>query len=105
MLVMIVLGIFYKIGLNVVFHFSYLLHNYLYIYTVVIMCTFTQLGKYQFKYMNVYIEPLVNDLLNLWVGITMYDISRPIRKRKFQFHGIITWTIHDASGITHFSDM
>jgi hypothetical protein len=35
-------------------------------------------------------------------GITMYNISIPIRKKKFQFHGILTWTIHDALGITHF---
>jgi hypothetical protein len=47
------------------------------------MCTFTQLGKYQVKYMNVYIEPLVDELLKLWVGITMYDISRPIGKKNF----------------------
>ena len=36
-----------------------------------------QLGKYQFKDMNVYIEPLIDDILKLWDGITMYDISRP----------------------------
>jgi hypothetical protein len=51
--------------------------------------------------MNVYIEPLIDGLLNLWIGITMYDISRPIGKRRFQFHGILSWTIHDASG-SHF---
>jgi hypothetical protein len=45
------------------------------------MCTFIQLGKYQVKDMNVCIEPLVDELLNLWVGITMYDISRPIGKK------------------------
>jgi hypothetical protein len=32
------------------------------------MCTFNQLGKYQVKDMNVYIEPLVDELLNLWVA-------------------------------------
>ena len=42
-----------------------------------------QLGKYQVKDMNVYIEPLIDDLLNLWVGVTMYDISRPIGQRHF----------------------
>ena len=29
--------------------------------------------------MNVYTEPLTDDLLNLWADITMYDISRPNR--------------------------
>ena len=37
-----------------------------------------QLGKYQVKYMNVYVEPLINVLLKLWARITMYDISRSI---------------------------
>ena len=37
-----------------------------------------QLGKYQVKDMNVYIEALIDEILKLWAGITMYDISRPI---------------------------
>ena len=37
-----------------------------------------QSGKYQVKDMNVYIEPLIEEILNLWNGITMYDVSRPI---------------------------
>ena len=57
-----------------------------------------QLDKYQVKDMNVYIEPLID----LWAGVTMYDISRAIGKRQFQFHGILGWTIHDAPGLTHF---
>ena len=39
-----------------------------------------QLGKYQVKDMNIYIEPLIDELLELWAGVTMYDISRPIGK-------------------------
>ena len=42
-------------------------------------------GKFQVKDMNVYIEPLIDELLKLWNGITMYDVSRPIQQRKFQF--------------------
>jgi hypothetical protein len=61
-----------------------------------------QLGKYQVKDMNVYIEPLINELLKLWDDITMYDISRPIGKKRFQFHGILSWTIHDALELTYF---
>ena len=45
---------------------------------VVIMCNFKQLGKYQVKDMNVYIEPLIDELLKLWSDITMYDIYKPI---------------------------
>ena len=58
--------------------------------------------KYQVKGMNVYIKPLIYELLKLWNGITMYDISRPIQQRKFQFHEMIVWTIHDAPGLTQF---
>ena len=61
-----------------------------------------QSGKYQVKYMNVYIEPLIDELLNLWNSITMYDVSIPIRQRKFQFHAMLVWTIHDALGLTDF---
>jgi hypothetical protein len=72
---------------------------------VLIMCNFKQLGKYQVKYMNVYIEPLIDELLKLWVDITMYDICKPIGEKKFQFRGILVWTIHDAPGLTHFCGM
>ena len=61
-----------------------------------------QLGKYQVRDMNVYIEHLFDELLKFWAGVTMYDISTPIGKRRFQFHGILGWTIHDAPGLTHF---
>ena len=61
-----------------------------------------QSGKYQVQYMNVYIKPIIDELLKLWNGITMYDIFRPIKQRKFQFHAILVWTIHDAPGLTHF---
>ena len=50
--------------------------------------------------MNVYIEPLIDELLKLWAGVTMYDIS--IGQRRFQFNGILGWTIHDAPGLTNF---
>ena len=66
------------------------------------ICTSNQSGKFQVKDMNVYIEPLIDELLKLWNGIRMYDVSIPIRQRKFQFHAMIVWTIHDAPGLTHF---
>ena len=73
--------------------------------TLVIMCNFKQLGKYQVKDMNVYIDPLIDELLNLLVGINMYDICKPIGEKKFKFCGILLWTIHDAPGLTHFCGM
>jgi hypothetical protein len=72
---------------------------------IVIMCNFKQLSKYQVKYMNVYIERLIDEILKLWAGITMYDICKPIREKKFKFRGILLWTIHDAPRLTHFCGM
>jgi hypothetical protein len=69
------------------------------------MCNFKQLGKYQVKYMNVYIEPLIDELLNLWAGITMCDIYKPVVEKKLKFFGIRLWKINDAPRITHFCGM
>ena len=66
------------------------------------MFLFIQLGKYQVKDINVYIEPLIDELIVLWNGVTMYDIYRPIGQRQFQFHAMLVWTIHDAPRLTHF---
>jgi hypothetical protein len=52
--------------------------------------------------MNVYIEPLIDEILKLWASITMYDICKPIGEKKFTFCGIVLWTIHDAPRLTHF---
>ena len=72
---------------------------------IVIMCNFKQLSKYQVNDMNAYIEPLIDEILKLWVGITMYNICKPIGEKKFKFRGILLWTIHDAHGLTHFCGM
>ena len=72
---------------------------------VVIMCNFKQLGKCQVKDMNVYIEPLIDEVLKLWDGITMYDICKSIEQKKFQLCGILIWAIHDAPKLTHFCGM
>ena len=67
---------------------------------------FNQLGKNQVKDMNIYIEPLIDELLDLWKGVTMYDISRPIHaQREFEFHAMLVWTIHDDPWLTHFYGM
>ena len=40
------------------------------------ICTSNQSGKFQVKDMNVYIEPLIDELLKLWNGITMKYLDR-----------------------------
>ena len=79
---------------------------YLLIYVVIMYCMFNQLGKYQVKDMNLYIEPLINELLELWKGIIMYDIFVLIgMKREFQFHAKLVWTIHDPPRLKYFWGM
>jgi len=63
---------------------------------------FQIISRHQVKDMDVFIEHLVDEILKLWVDITMYNISKPIGQKQFQFHGILTWTIHAAPGLTHF---
>ena len=48
---------------------------------LVIMCNLKQIGKYQVKDMNVYIEPFIDELLKLWASITIYEISKPLGKK------------------------
>ena len=55
--------------------------------------------------MNVYIEPLIDEIINLWHGITMYDITKPIKQKRFQCRGMLVWTIHDAPGLTQVCGM
>ena len=66
------------------------------------ICTSNESSKFQVKDMNVSIKPFIDELLKLWNGITMYDVSRPIRQRQFQFHAMVVWTIHNAPGLTSF---
>jgi hypothetical protein len=87
-------------------HNIFYLFIYVYIHTmVVISCNFKQLGKNQVKYMNVYINSLIDELLKFWEGITMYDICKPTGKKIFQCCGILLWTIHGAPELTHFGGM
>ena len=67
---------------------------------------FNQLGKYQVKDMDVYREPIIDELLDLWKNVTMYDISRTTyAQREFEFHAMLVWIIHNAPGLTHFCGM
>ena len=41
---------------------------------------------------DVYLEPLIDDLKKLWVGILTYDVSR---KQNFMMRACLMWTISD----------
>jgi hypothetical protein len=47
---------------------------------------------------DVYLEPLVEELLELWAGVPTYDITKDVGSRSFQLRGMLLWTIHDFPG-------
>ena len=57
-------------------------------------------GRIQVKDMDVYLQPLVDELKELWEGIHVYDVSRPITTEKsFMLYGICAYTTHDYPGL------
>ena len=54
-------------------------------------------GKESVKSANVdvYLEPLVDELLTLWEGVPAVDMSDSPRPKKFIMRGMLLWTIHD----------
>jgi hypothetical protein len=47
---------------------------------------------------DVYMEPLVEEFLQLWKGIPAYDVLKDIGSREFRLQGMLLWTIHDYPG-------
>ena len=57
-------------------------------------------GRRQVKNMDVYLQPLVDELKELWNGINVYNVSRPITaERSFTLYGICAYTTHDYPGL------
>ena len=57
-------------------------------------------GRRQVKNMDVYLQPLVDELKELWDGINVYDVSRPIAaERSFTLYGICACKKHDYLGL------
>ena len=55
-------------------------------------------GKYKTKNMDVYLQPLMDELLELWSGIHVYDMSKKFGRRDTFVRGILMWTMHDWPG-------
>ena len=52
------------------------------------------------KNMDVFLQPLVDELKELWDGINVYDVLRPIvEERSFTLYGICSYTTHDYPGL------
>jgi hypothetical protein len=47
---------------------------------------------------DVYMEPLVEEILQLWYGISAYDITKEQGLRTFTLRAVLMWTIHDFPG-------
>ena len=47
---------------------------------------------------DVYLEPLVEELLELWAGVSAYDCTQPVGSEVFQLRGMVLWTMHDFPG-------
>ena len=65
-----------------------------------IMLVLIVLGRRQVKNMNVYLQPLVDELKALCDGINVYDVSRPIAaERSFTLYGICAYMTHDYTSL------
>jgi hypothetical protein len=47
---------------------------------------------------DVYMEPLLEELLELWEGVLAYDVLKDMGSREFRLRGMLLWTIHDYPG-------
>ena len=54
--------------------------------------------KHKVKHMDVYLEPLIDELEELWRGVAVVDISRPPSSRHFDLKAVLMWTMHDFPG-------
>jgi hypothetical protein len=58
-------------------------------------------------FFDVYMQPLIEKLQELWLGVAAYDVWKPLGSRSFSLRGIVLWTIHNflrygvIDGVTH----
>jgi hypothetical protein len=63
-------------------------------------------GPKQAKKFDTYLEPLVEELQQLWDGVSAFDGSEsPIGPRSFTLRGICMHTMHDFPGYAHLSGL
>ena len=53
--------------------------------------------------MDVYLEPLIDELQELWRGVRVMDVSKPAAERHSTIKGILLWTMHDYPGLGEIS--
>lgn len=47
---------------------------------------------------DVYLEPVVDELLQLWSGVTAYNVTKDAENQAFNLRAMLLWTIHNFSG-------
>jgi hypothetical protein len=47
---------------------------------------------------DVYLEPMIKELEELWKGVAGLDILQPLGCRTFVLKAMLMWTIHDFPG-------
>jgi len=52
------------------------------------------------KDFNVFLEPLVEELLDLWKGISTFDA---VSRKTFDLHAAVIWCIHDYPALSTLS--
>ena len=50
------------------------------------------------EFFDVYLEPLVEELVQLWKGVAAYDVLKDHSFRAFKLRAVLLWTIHDFPG-------
>jgi hypothetical protein len=50
------------------------------------------------KYFDVYMRPLMEELLELWSGVPAFDITEQEGLRNFTLRAMLIWAIHDFPG-------
>jgi len=53
---------------------------------------------------DIFLEPLVEDLLLLWEGVPAVDMSKPIGRRRFTLRAILLWWVHNFPVYSLFLD-
>jgi hypothetical protein len=47
---------------------------------------------------DVYLEPVIEELEELWKGVARLDILQPLGRQAFVLRAMLMWTIHDFLG-------
>ena len=50
------------------------------------------------EFFDVYMEPLVEELVQLWKGVMAYDVLKDHGTRAFKLRAVLLWTMHDFPG-------